>query len=180
MLSEVDGISTRAHQGGTALGHVRLAINDLSPDGEQPFHSSNGHVHAVVNGELYDADNIRQRLAKETGAVFKGRSDCEIVLALYEQHGTGFLQHLRGEFALCLYDARKRLFMAARDRYGIKPLFFTEVDGNLLVAAEAKALAPLGWRPEWDVKSIKERGFTYGTRTLFQGVQNVRETHITC
>jgi asparagine synthase (glutamine-hydrolysing) len=155
------------------LGHVRLAINDLSPDGEQPFHSSDGHVHAVVNGELYEADAAREQLRKDTGYVFKGKSDCEIVIALYQLHGTSFLKHLRGEFALCLYDSRTKTFLAARDRYGIKPLFYAQHNGSLLVAAEVKAFAPLGLKPEWDVQGLADRGYVHDQRTIFKGVSKV-------
>ena len=156
-----------------ALGHVRLAINDLSPDGAQPFHDSDDTVHAVVNGELYDHEHIREELIRTTGYKFKGRSDCEIVVALYKLYGLSFLSHLRGEFALCLYDSQTQSFVAARDRYGIKPLFYTFVDGRLLIAAEAKAFLALGWKPEWDVKSLLDGGWNHDQRTLFQGVYKV-------
>lgn len=156
-----------------ALGHVRLAINDLSPDGEQPFHSGDETVHAVVNGELYDAQQIREQLAEKTGCKFRGKSDCEIVVALYQTYGLSFLRHLRGEFALCIYDSRTKTIIAARDRYGIKPLFFTEVQDRLLVAAEMKAFKALGWQPEWDVRSILDRGWAHDQRTLLAGVKKV-------
>jgi len=157
----------------TALGHVRLAINDLSADGEQPFHSSDEHVHAVVNGELYEADAAREMLKRDAGYTFKGKSDCEIVIALYQLYGTSFLKHLRGEFALCLYDSRTKTFLAARDRYGIKPLFYAELDGALLVAAEVKAFAPLGLQAEWDVQSVIARAYSHDQRTIFKGVSKV-------
>ncbi|KAL9084487.1 MAG: hypothetical protein Q9159_005183 [Coniocarpon cinnabarinum] len=157
-----------------ALGHVRLAINDLSADGAQPFHDANETIHAVVNGELYDHERIREDLVKSTDYQFKGRSDCEIVVALYRLHGLSFLSHLRGEFALCLYDSKTQSFIAARDRYGIKPLFYTFVNGRLLIAAEAKAFLALGWKPEWDVKSLLDGGWNYDQRTLFQGVYKRR------
>jgi asparagine synthase (glutamine-hydrolysing) len=160
-----------------ALGHVRLSINDLSPDGAQPFHDSTNRVHAVVNGELYDHDRIRSELQQQTSYIFKGRSDCEIVIALYLHHGLSFLSHLRGEFALCLCDERNQIFIAARDRYGIKPLFWTQVGGRLLVAAEAKAFLPFGWRPEWDVRSLREGGWNFDSRTLFKGVRKVKPGH---
>ncbi|KAH0359192.1 asparagine synthase, partial [Aureobasidium melanogenum] len=167
--------------GRVALGHVRLAINDLSLDGEQPFHSSDDHVHAVVNGELYDADTIRQRLVKEAGATFKGKSDSEIVIALYQIYGTSFLRHLRGEFALCLYDSRTKFFIAARDRYGIKPLFFTQIDGNLHVAAEMKAFSPFGWNPEWDVRSVLDRRWLFGARTQLDKIRKIKPgSYFTC
>ncbi|EON67269.1 asparagine synthase (glutamine-hydrolyzing) [Coniosporium apollinis CBS 100218] len=164
-----------------ALGHVRLAINDLTPDGAQPFHDDEDTIHAVVNGELYDHEAIRADLATKTSYKFKGRSDCEIVIALYKYYGLSFLSHLRGEFALCLYDSRTQFFVAARDRYGIKPLFWTRQDGRLLVAAEAKAFLPLGWRPEWDVKSLLDAGWNHDERTLFKGVAKIRPGHyLTC
>lgn len=159
-----------------ALGHVRLAINDLSEDGAQPFHDAEESVHAVVNGELYDHERIRGELIEKTNYRFKGHSDCEIVIALYKLYGLSFLTHLRGEFALCLYDSKTRFFVAARDRYGIKPLFHTIVDGRLLIAAEAKAFLPLGWEPEWDVKSLLDGGWNHDQRTLFQGVHKVRSS----
>lgn len=159
---------------------MRLAINDLSADGEQPFHSSDDQVHAVVNGELYEAETVRQKLTEESGFSFKGECDCEIVIALYELYGVSFLRHLRGEFALCLYDSRRKIFIAARDRYGIKPLFFTEANGSLLVAAEAKAFEPLGWKAEWDVESIVDRGWTHDQRTMFKGVKKVSYTYRLC
>ncbi|KAI3401819.1 hypothetical protein diail_8197 [Diaporthe ilicicola] len=160
-----------------ALGHCRLAINDLSPDGHQPIHSSNGYIHAVVNGEIYDYDRIRANLSREFNYAFRGKCDSELVIALYETHGMSFLSKLRGEFALCLYDSSKQYFVAARDRYGIKPLFWT-VDGNrLLMSAEAKGFLPLGWKPEWDVKSIQEAGWNHDQRTLFKNVYKVRPGH---
>lgn len=155
------------------MGHNRLAINDLSPDGAQPFHDHENIVHAVVNGELYDHERIREDLIRETGYKFKGTSDCEIVIALYKHYGLSFLSHLRGEFALCLYDSATHFFVAARDRYGIKPLFWTIVEGRLLIAAEAKAFLPLGWKPEWDVKSLMDGGWNHDQRTIFAGVYKV-------
>lgn len=146
----------------------------MSPSGHQPLHSSDGKLHAVVNGELYGFDEIKTQLASEIGYQFSSKCDSEIVLALYQAYGFDMFKRLRGEFAFCLYDEEKRLFIAARDRYGIKPLFYTVQNGRLLVAAEAKAFLPLGWQPEWDVKSIVEGGWNFDTRTLFAGVKKVR------
>ncbi len=130
-------------------------------------------MHAVVNGELYDYERIREELIEKSGYKFKGRSDCEIVIALYKYYGISFLSHLRGEFALCLYDSKTRFFIAARDRYGIKPLFWTIAEGRLLIAAEVKAFLPLGWKPQWDVKSLLDGGWNHDQRTLFEGVNKV-------
>ena len=108
-----------------------------------------------------------------SGYKFKGGSDSEIVMALYEYHGVSFLSQLRGEFALCVYDAKKQLLFAARDRSGIKPLFWAVHDGRLLLASEAKALLPYGWRPEWDVRSIIDKGWLTEERTIFKGLRKV-------
>lgn len=112
-------------------------------------------------------------MIKRSGYKFKGGSDSEIVMALYEYYGVSFLSQLRGEYALCLYDAKKQLLLAARDRSGIKPLFWTIHDGRLLLASEAKALLPFGWRPEWDVRSIADKGWLTEERTIFKGLRKV-------
>lgn len=108
------------------------------------------------------------------GYTFQGRSDCEIVIALYEYYGVSFISHLRGEFALCLYDSRKQLFFASRDRSGVKPLLWTIVENRLLVASEAKAFLAYGWQPEWDVRSISDYAWLTEERTLFKGVRKIR------
>lgn len=135
----------------------------------------------MVNGELYGFDDIMARLTSEIGYEFSSKCDSEIVLALYQAYGFDMFKHLRGEFAFCLYDEEKKLFIAARDRYGIKPLFYTFESGRLLVAAEAKAFLPLKWQPEWDVKSIVEGGWNFDDRTLFKDVKKVRPgCYMTC
>ena len=159
----------------SALGHVRLEINDLSPSGAQPLHDSQQRVHAVVNGEIYEYDRLRAEMIEKLDYQFQGKSDCELVLALYIYYGPSFVSHLRGEFAVCLYDSDREIFVAVRDRYGIKPLFWTMVDGELLVAAEMKALVPLGWKPEWNVTGIGNGGFQIGAETIFKNVQKVRK-----
>ena len=84
-------------------------------------------IFAVVNGEIYNYDELKADLPESYK--FKGQSDCEIVIPLYLQHGHSFVSKLRGEFALCLYDTRNHNFIAARDRHGVKPLFWT-IAGN--------------------------------------------------
>lgn len=158
------------------LGHVRLSIVDLSSAGNQPFHDSEGAIHAVVNGELYDHEEHRTELAQEYD--FKSNSDCEIVIALYRHYGISFLNKLRGEFALVLYDANRKLFLTARDRYGIKSLYYTMVGNRLLVATEMKSFLPFGWKPEWDVTAIREGAWMNGSQMFFKGVQRVRTIYI--
>lgn len=160
----------------TGLGHCRLSILDLSSSGNQPLHSPNNKIHCVVNGEIYDHDRIRAELIRDFGYQFKGESDSEVVVALYTHFGQSFLSQLRGEFALCIYDEEKEIFIAARDRYGIKPLFWTVLDNRLLIASEMKAFLPLGWKPEWDVRSLIDAGWVADARTTFKGVQKVRNS----
>ncbi|KAL2069226.1 hypothetical protein VTL71DRAFT_15564 [Oculimacula yallundae] len=162
------------------LAHCRLSINDLSIAGRQPLHSDDNKLHAVVNGEIYDYDRLRAECETVHNYSFQSSSDSELVLALYKIHGApDFLANLRGEFAFVLYDNREEVerVICARDRYGIKPLVYTRVDSKLLVASEAKAFLPLGWKPRWDVRAITDAGWMFDDRTLFRGVKKVLPGH---
>jgi asparagine synthase (glutamine-hydrolysing) len=162
------------------LAHCRLSINDLSSAGRQPLHSSDNQIHAIVNGEIYDYDRLRHECETVHSYQFQSDSDSELVLALYKIHGApDFIKHLRGEFAFVLYDERKgvRRVIAVRDRYGIKPLVYTRVGSKLLVASEAKAFLPFGWKPRWDVRAVAGAGWMFDDRTLFRGVGKVLPGH---
>ena len=169
---------TSRTDGKVALGHVRLEINDLSPSGCQPLHSTDNKIHAVINGEIYEYDKLRAEMQEKLGYKFQGTSDSELVLALYKYYGLSFLSKIRGEYSMCLYDQERELFLAVRDRYGIKPLFWTIQNGELMLAAEMKAFLPMGWKPEWDVKSIAGGDFQIASATIFKGVQKVRPGHV--
>ncbi|TLS21787.1 uncharacterized protein PpBr36_09582 [Pyricularia pennisetigena] len=160
------------------LGHRRLAINDLTPDGVQPMHSDDGKIHAVVNGEIYDHDAIRERCIKEHGYKFKGHCDSEVLIALYKIHGAPeFMQRLRGEFAFVIYDERDGRVIAARDRFGIKPMFWTiQGDGagrRLLFSSEMKGFLALGWQPEWNVYGLITSSSLQDDKTVFKDVWNI-------
>ncbi|KAL8785260.1 MAG: hypothetical protein Q9213_003464 [Squamulea squamosa] len=162
------------------LAHCRLSINDLSSAGRQPLHSSDNRIHAVVNGEIYDYDRLRHECETLHNYPFQSDSDSELVLALYNVYGApDFLTHLRGEFAFVLHDARQgaQRIIAARDRYGIKPLVYTRLGSKLLLASEAKAFLPLGWKPRWDVRAIADAGWMFDDRTLFRGVRKLLPGH---
>ncbi|QSS60854.1 asparagine synthase [Histoplasma capsulatum] len=166
--------------GSVGLGHCRLSINDLTPSGAQPLSSDDGQIHAIVNGEIYDFDRLRDICATTHGYKFHGQSDSELVLALYKIYGCPeFFKHLRGEFAFVLYDSREgcEKVIAVRDRFGIKPLYWMTVGDRILLAAESKAFLPLGWKPEWDVASIVESGWSVDDRTYFKGVKKVPPGH---
>lgn len=129
---------------------------------------------------MYGYEAIRDRLSRN-GYKFRSNSDSEIALALYKEYGLSFLEHLRGEFSFCLYDSQSQLFIAGCDRYAIKPMYYTILDGKLLIASEMKAFLPFGWKPEWDVQSIKDVGWLCDRRTIFQGVSKILPGHyLTC
>lgn len=83
------------------------------------------------------------------------------------------MDHLRGEFVVCIWDARVNRFIAVRDRFGIKPLHYTVVNNTLMLASEMKAFVPLGWKPEWDVSSLIHSTDMFGNNTCFKGVLKV-------
>ncbi|RDA95365.1 hypothetical protein CP533_3540 [Ophiocordyceps camponoti-saundersi (nom. inval.)] len=166
--------------GRVGLSHCRLSINDLSDSGSQPLHSKDNSIHAVVMGEIYDYDRLRECCITKDGYNFRSESDSELVIALYTIHGApGLFEHLRGEFSFVLFDEREgtRKIIAARDRFGIKPLLWTVVDDRVVLAAEAKAFLPMGWEPEWDVPGITNCGWFLDDRTIFKGVKKLMPGH---
>ena len=126
-------------RGPAALGQARLSILDVGPGGHQPLASEDDAIQLVCNGEFYGADVQREAL-RAAGHVFHGRSDSEIALHLYQDHGDGMLARLRGMFAFALYDEPRGRLLLARDRLGKKPLFYTHDGRRLAFASEAKAL----------------------------------------
>ncbi|KAG0177294.1 hypothetical protein DFQ28_006124, partial [Apophysomyces sp. BC1034] len=157
------------------LGHVRLSIIDLE-GGQQPIKNETETIHAVVNGELYDYERITKEL-KANGHTFETKCDSEAAVHLYEEQGLSFVDQLRGEFAICIWDSRRKKLIAARDRFGIKPIYYTIVNGTLLIASEIKAFLPLGWKAEWDISSILQSGVLSDNRTVFKGVYKLPAAH---
>ena len=160
-----------------AFGHARLSIIDLVT-GDQPIASEDNCTHIIVNGEFYDYERIRRDL-ESAGHHLRTRSDSEIALHLYEDLGTECLHHLRGEFALVLWDQRNRTLFAARDRFGIKPLFYAFHNDTLYLASEVKALFAAGVPARWDETSMShavEMG-SYQRRTLYDGIFQVPPGH---
>ena len=127
---------------GVSLGHRRLSVIDLSKDGQQPMSSDDGSVHIVYNGEVYNFREIRVSLEAQ-GHVFRSETDTEVILKAYLQWGIECLEKFVGMFSLAIWDSQKHLLYLARDRLGIKPLFYYFRDGNLLFASELKALMAL-------------------------------------
>jgi asparagine synthase (glutamine-hydrolysing) len=139
--------------GPVGLAARRLAIIDLE-HGDQPLSNEDGTVIVVQNGEIYNHEALHAEL-EAAGHRFRTRSDTEVLAHAYEQWGVGFVERLRGMFALALWDARERRIVLARDRFGIKPLFWAEAGGALAFASELKALrlAP-GFRENVDPEAL--------------------------
>jgi asparagine synthase (glutamine-hydrolysing) len=130
-----------------ALGHNRLSIIDLSPAGHQPMSNEDGSVQVIYNGEIYNYAELHAEL-KANGHRFRSNSDTEVLVHGYEQWGAeGLLSRLRGMYALALYDGRSRKCILARDRYGIKPLYYRESSDGLAFASEVKTLVRSGAVP---------------------------------
>ena len=160
------------------LGHARLSIIDLAT-GDQPIASEDEGVRIVVNGEFYDFERV-QRDLESRGHRLRTRSDSEIALHLYEEIGTACLQQLRGEFALALWDGPNDTLFAARDRFGIKPLYYTHYGGTLYLASEIKALLAAGVPARWDHAAFFQANHFLVTpqdRTLFEGIDQVPPGH---
>jgi asparagine synthase (glutamine-hydrolysing) len=124
------------------LGHARLSIIDLTT-GDQPIANEDERIHIIVNGEFYDFERQRRDL-EQRGHRFRTGSDSEIALHLHEDFGVQCVEHLRGEFAFVLWDETNQTLFAARDRFGIKPLYYAVHDGTVFLASEIKALFAAG------------------------------------
>lgn len=124
------------------LVHTRLSVIDLSPTGAQPIANQDETVWAVFNGEIYNHRDLRREL-ESRGHVFRGRSDSEVLPHLYQEEGPGFVSRLRGMFSLAIFDTRAKTLLLARDRFGIKPLFYAQAPQRLAFASELNALLTL-------------------------------------
>jgi asparagine synthase (glutamine-hydrolysing) len=157
---------------GVGLAMRRLAIIDLAT-GRQPIANEDGSVQVVLNGEIYNFRELRHDL-EARGHTFATHSDTEVIVHLYEEHGASCVERLRGMFAFALWDASSGRLLVARDRLGIKPLYWARHGGSLVFASELKAILQLGELPaqlDWD--SVHHL-FTFLTtppdRSIVQGV----------
>jgi asparagine synthase (glutamine-hydrolysing) len=160
------------------LGHARLSIIDLAT-GAQPIASEDETLQIVVNGEFYDFERTRREL-EAGGHRLRTRSDSEIALHLYEDLGTACLRQLRGEFAFALWDGPNDTLFAARDRFGIKPLYYTTHRGALYLASEIKALLAAGVPARWNSAAFFQANHFLGIPpdgTLFEGINLVPPGH---
>jgi asparagine synthase (glutamine-hydrolysing) len=162
------------------LGFRRLSIIDLE-SGDQPIFNEDHSVVLMCNGEIYNYRELRRTLL-DKGHTFRTSCDVEVLLHLYEEEGTGFLNRLNGQFAFVIFDRKKNLLFLARDHFGINPLYYTVADGVFLFASEVKALLehPLVPR-EVDLTGL-DQVFSFpglvSPRTMFKGVRSLKSGHL--
>jgi asparagine synthase (glutamine-hydrolysing) len=161
-------------EGPVGLGHRRLSIIDLSARGRCPLPNEDGALWLIFNGEVYNFRELRRELG-EKGHQFRSDTDCEVVVHLYEEVGPACVSRLNGMFAFALWDVAERRLFLARDRYGVKPLYYTWLGTTLAFASEVKAFLALpDFRASADPLALTEHltfQNTIGERTLFQGVR---------
>lgn len=165
--------------GGVALAMRRLAIIDLKT-GHQPLSKEDGSIWIVYNGEIYNHAELRERMISR-GHIYRTKSDTETIVYLSEEYGRDCVQHLRGMFAFAIWDKRKRVLFIARDRLGIKPLYYRLQDHTLLFGSEIKTiLAYPGVTAELNAPKVPEHlafGYVAGEETLFSGIRKLPPGH---
>jgi asparagine synthase (glutamine-hydrolysing) len=175
-----DGEGTYIH-GSIGLAHRRLAIIDLSENAHQPMSNEDNTLWLVYNGEIYNFVELRSELIQK-GHSFKSKTDSEVILHAYEEWGTECLARFNGMWAFALWDEKQQQLFCARDRFGIKPFYYTEVAGSFLFASEIKALLA---HPEVGKKPDDETLLTYlawgvldhSEKTMFDGILQLRPAH---
>jgi asparagine synthase (glutamine-hydrolysing) len=166
-----------------ALLHTRLSIIDLSENGNQPLFNEDKTLTLICNGEIYNYQQLRSDLLQR-GHTFGSHSDCEVILHLYEEHKNEpkqMLNMLTGMFAFALWDANAKRLLIARDRVGIKPLYFSHSNGKLIFASEVKPIANSGlMEATEDVTSLYEYfllGSIPGPNTLYKEIKSLEPGH---
>jgi len=161
-----------------SLGMRRLSVIDVS-GGRQPIWNETRTVCVVMNGEIYNFQELRDRLIA-SGHRFETKSDTEVLVHLYEKYGDACVEHLRGMFAFAIWDREKQVLLLARDRLGIKPLFYALQGGRLWFASEIKAVLAGGVQGTLDTQALKQfLTFLYvpSPLTIFEGIRQLPPGH---
>ena len=163
-----------------ALGARRLSVIDVE-GGHQPLSNEDGSVWAALNGEIYNHPRLQERL-RSAGHRLSTETDTEVLVHLYEDYGLDLVHTLEGMFAFAVWDARKGALVLARDRFGEKPLFYAERDGELVFASEATSLlAGLPAGRELEPSAVDHffvHGYSAGEETLLRGVRQLEPGHL--
>src|SRR5215470_13151250 len=161
------------------LAHRRLSIIDLE-GGKQPLSNEDGSVWVTFNGEIYNYLELREQLIQK-GHQFVTSSDTEVIVHLYEEKGEDFVSHLRGMFAIGLWDAGKKRLILTRDRIGKKPLFYAMVQDSVVFASEMKSLLQIPGLPkELDHEALVDYFsllYVPAPKSIFRHVRKVRPAH---
>src|ERR1043166_7966588 len=165
---------------GIALGMRRLSIIDLST-GHHPVHNEDRSVWVVFNGEIYNFKSLRADLERQ-GHCFYTETDTEVIVHLYEQYGERCVEKMRGMFAFAVWDTRRRQLLLARDRIGVKPLFYTVAGGRLAFGSELKVLLQLPEverRLNWEsVNHLFTTMCAPSSEAIVDGVHKLKPGHI--
>ena len=164
--------------GEIGLAMRRLSIVDLS-GGSQPIWNENGTIATVFNGELYNYKDLSKRLA-QSGHVFKTNSDTEVIVHAYEEYGLSCFNYLQGMFAFAIWDASQRRLVLARDRMGIKPLFYCITKDGVIFGSEIKALIATGYSRQLDQISLNHyfsHFYVPTPRSIFKGINRLEPGH---
>jgi asparagine synthase (glutamine-hydrolysing) len=165
--------------GNAALGHRRLSIVDLAA-GHQPLANEDDTIWIVFNGEIYNHQTVRGRL-EAAGHQYRTRSDTETIVHAYEQWGSSAVEHLRGMFAFAIWDAASRRLLLARDRLGVKPLYWARAGNRLLFGSEIKSILESGLvvprAREEALPELLGTRYLSGAETLFEGVYRLQPGH---
>src|ERR1700690_582326 len=167
--------------GPCVLGNTRLAIVDLSERGHMPMCNEDSTVWITYNGECYNAAELRPSLVAR-GHRFRSSTDTEVVVHLYEEYGDRCVEKLRGMFAFAIWDVRAEKLLLARDRLGIKPLYYAAIGDKLIFASEIKALLASGFVPRKldpaGIRSFLQLGHIPAPWTAIQNVRPLEPGHI--
>ncbi len=174
---DAEGVWTAPSVG---LAHRRLSIIDLA-GGRQPLANEDASIQVVFNGEIYNFRELRHELDRK-GHRFRTNSDTEVLVHLYEEMGDRLVERLRGMFAFALWDRRKRRLLLARDRLGLKPLYYYRDHEKVLFGSEIKAILSFpGVRREIDLEALEDYlsyGVVPGHRSIFRGIQKLPPAHL--
>lgn len=168
---------------GVGLGFRRLAIQDVSPAGSQPMKSASERYVTIYNGEIYNFRELRRELERAGVRNWRGNSDTEVMLAMFERHGVEeTLTHLDGMFAIALYDRERRKLYLARDRMGEKPLYYGWAGASFVFASELKALTTCpGWSGEIDrdaLNAYMRYAYIPGPHSIYRGIRKLAPGHL--
>ena len=173
-------VSETSTTGRVGLGHRRLSIIDLSPAGHEPMADAAGQIWLTFNGEIYNFKQLRREL-ESRGAVFRSETDAEVIIYAYLEWGRECLSRLNGMFAFAIWDSRDESLLLARDRLGIKPLYYADTPAGFAFASEVKALLAI---PEFDRAvdlSALDQFMTFlwtpDPKTAFRGVRKLPPAH---